>query len=140
MQQALANPELISLAAGFVDPVTLPIELAGAAVDDVLADPVEARRALQYGTNAGLPVLREALLDRFHAADQTTAAETGLNLDRLVITAGSNELLHLLGDTLFDPGDIVLCGAPEYFVFLGLLGNFSVRGDRRRHRRRWLDS
>lgn len=127
MHQALANPGLISLAAGFVDPATLPVELAGAAVDDVLADPAEARRALQYGTNAGLPELREALLERFLAADKTTAAETGLNLNHIVMTAGSNELLHLLGDTLFDPGDIVLCGAPEYFVFLGLLSNLSVR-------------
>ncbi|MBL9122503.1 MAG: PLP-dependent aminotransferase family protein [Planctomycetaceae bacterium] len=127
MHQALANPNLISLAAGFVDPATLPVELAGEAVAALLADPTEARRALQYGTNSGLAPLREALLERFHTADGTTPAETGLTLDNLVVTAGSNELLHLLADTLFDPGDIVLCGAPEYFVYLGVLGNLDVR-------------
>lgn len=127
MHQALANPDLISLAAGFVDPATLPVELAGEAVAALLADPSEARRALQYGTNSGLAPLREALLERFHTADGTTRAETGLTLDNLVVTAGSNELLHLLADTLFDPGDIVLCGAPEYFVYLGVLGNLDVR-------------
>lgn len=127
MHQALAHPELISLAAGFVDPATLPVELAGTAIQDLMSDPVEARRALQYGTNAGLPALRATLLDRFHAADGWTPAETGLTPENLVITAGSNELLHLIGDTLFDPGDIVLCGAPEYFVFLGMLSNLNVR-------------
>ena len=127
MQQALAHPELISLAAGFVDNETLPVELTKLALDDLLTNPTEARRALQYGTNAGFSPLRAMLLDRFHAADQTAAAETSLTLDQVVVTAGSNELLHLIGDTLFDPGDIVLCPAPDYFVFLGMLGNLSVR-------------
>jgi 2-aminoadipate transaminase len=131
MQQALAHPELISLAAGFVDNETLPVELTRLALDDLLANPTEARRALQYGTNAGFAPLRGMLLDRFHAADQAAAAETGLTLEQVVITAGSNELLHLIGDTLFDPGDIVLCPAPDYFVFLGMLGNLR-EGDRRR--------
>ena len=33
MSQALAHPELISLAAGFVDPMTLPGELVQAALE-----------------------------------------------------------------------------------------------------------
>jgi 2-aminoadipate transaminase len=127
MHQALTHPELISLAAGFVDPATLPIHMAGEAVQSLLADEAEARRALQYGTNAGLPTLRAAVLDRLHAADRLTPAETGLTPEQVVMTAGSNELLHLLGDTLFNPGDIVLCGAPEYFVFLGMVANLDVR-------------
>lgn len=127
MHQALAHPELISLAAGFVDNETLPVELTRLALDDLLSDPTRARRALQYGTNAGLPELRALVLERFHAADHLTAAETGLSQDQVIMTAGSNELLHLIGDTLLNPGDIVLCPAPDYFVFLGMLGNLSAR-------------
>ena len=44
-----------------------------------------------------------------------------------MLTAGSNQLLHLVGEVLFDPGDIVLCAAPTYFVFLGLLDGLGAR-------------
>src|SRR5690606_33027063 len=50
-----------------------------------------------------------------------------LHVDRVVLTAGSNQLLHLVTETLADPGDIVLCSAPSYFVYLGLLKNLGVR-------------
>ena len=33
------------------------------------------------------------------------------SLDQVVLTAGSNELLHLVCDTIINPGDIVLAGA-----------------------------
>ena len=39
----------------------------------------------------------------------------------VVLTAGSNQMLHLLADTLFDPGDIVFLRALTYFVYLGIL-------------------
>ena len=44
-----------------------------------------------------------------------------------MITAGSNQLLHLVADTLLDPGDIVLCAAPSYFVFMATLANVGAR-------------
>ena len=45
----------------------------------------------------------------------------------MVITAGSNQLLHLVADTLLDPGDIVLAAAPSYFVFMAALANVGAR-------------
>ena len=44
-----------------------------------------------------------------------------VSLDQIVVTAGSNQLLHLVSESLLDPGDIVLCASPTYFVYLGLL-------------------
>jgi len=67
MRLALARPELISLAAGFVDQATLPVEATRLASQDLLADELRARHALQYGTNAGYVPLREAVLERFIA-------------------------------------------------------------------------
>jgi 2-aminoadipate transaminase len=32
-----------------------------------------------------------------------------------------------VGDVLFDPGDLVICGAPSYYVYLGGLANLGVR-------------
>jgi 2-aminoadipate transaminase len=48
-------------------------------------------------------------------------------VEQTVVTAGSNQLLHLVCESLLDPGDIVLCSAPTYFVFLGTLANIGAR-------------
>lgn len=127
MQEALARPELISLAAGFVDQATLPVDAVRQATERALSDPATARAALQYGCTAGEPKLREILLERLAAADGFSPTDRGLSVDRIIATAGSNELLYLIGDTLVDPGDIVLCAAPSYFVYLGVLKNLGAR-------------
>jgi len=127
MHLALAHPNLISLAAGFVDQETLPVEPAREAIEAVLADAAGARAALQYGTTAGYPPLREAVLARLIDADDHPATEAKLSIDQVVVTAGSNQLLHLLNEALLDAGDIVLCAAPSYFVYLGMVGNGGAR-------------
>ena len=121
MAKTLAHPELISLAAGFVDTSGLPVETTLAAATAVLSDPARARAALQYGTTAGYVPLREAILDRLLVADRRSRSESGLSIDRVVMTAGSNQLLHHVGEVLLNPGDVVVCAAPSYFVFLGLV-------------------
>jgi 2-aminoadipate transaminase len=127
MARTLAQPELVSLAAGFVDHATLPVELTGDALREIWSDATKARAALQYGTNAGYPPLRQQILDRLLRADGLPAAPTRPWIEQVVVTAGSNQLLYLVGDTLLDPGDIVLCGSPTYYVFLGTLGNLGAR-------------
>ncbi len=127
MARSLAHPELISLAAGFVDQETLPVEPTRMAFEAVWSDPERARAALQYGTTIGHPPLRQALLDRTLQADGGTASELNLSVGQVVITAGSNQLLHLVSDILLDPGDIVIAAAPTYFVYMGTLGNLGAR-------------
>jgi len=127
MTLALADPTLISLAAGFVDQQTLPVEITAQAMEQVLSDPAEARATLQYGTTLGDARLRQQVLDRLRHADGNPEAERKLSIDQVVLTAGSNQLLYLVADALLDPGDIVLCATPTYFVFLGVLDNLSAR-------------
>jgi 2-aminoadipate transaminase len=127
MAKTLAQPELVSLAAGFVDYQTLPLEPARQALEAIWSEPSRTRTALQYGTTLGYPPLREAVLERMLEADGRTAAELNLSADQVVVTAGSNQVLFLAGDNLLDPGDIVICGAPSYFVFLGLVRNLGAR-------------
>jgi 2-aminoadipate transaminase len=127
MAQALARPELISLAAGFVDQATLPVEPTREALEAVFAGSSGGRAALQYGTTPGYWPLREALLARMRGADGDPPTEENLSPEQVVVTAGSNQLLHLVGETLLDPGDVVLCAAPSYFVFLGMLANLGAR-------------
>jgi 2-aminoadipate transaminase len=126
MRLALARPELISLAAGFVDQASLPVSETSEALNAVLQDAVRARAALQYGTNAGYLPLREIVLERMLKADGTTAGVVP-TVDQVILTAGSNQLLHLVGEVLLDASDIVLCAAPTYFVFLGLANSLGVK-------------
>ncbi len=126
MAQTLAHPELISLAAGFVDHDTLPVEPTRRAWEAIWSDPQLARAALQYGTTLGYPPLREAIVERMLDADRQCGHGFDVSPDQVVMTAGSNQLLFLVGDTLLDPGDLVICGAPSYFVFLGTLKNLGA--------------
>jgi 2-aminoadipate transaminase len=127
MAKTLAQPELVSLAAGFVDHQTLPVEPTRQALEAIWADPERARAGLQYGTTIGYGPLREAVLDRMLMADGCSRRELNVSVDQVVITAGSNQLLFLVSDVLLNPGDMVICGAPSYFVYLGTLGNLGVR-------------
>lgn len=127
MQMALANPGLISLAAGFVDQGSLPAEATRHAADAMLADPLEGRRALQYGTTIGDPALRSRLIEQLERNEGVPAGTFGEAIDRTVVTTGSQQLLYLIAEALLDPGDIVLVEAPTYFVFLGVLETRGAR-------------
>lgn len=131
MQQALDNPGLISLAAGFVDAGSLPAASTQSAALSLLSSPERAQAALQYGSVRGDTPLRELLLSRLlahDAADPEGPREpVAASQDQVVLTAGSNQLLALLADALLDPGDCVVCDAPSYFVFTGLVESVGGR-------------
>ena len=127
IQKALDNPGLISLAAGLVDEASLPCEEVAAAVVAIMADPATGRAALQYGSTQGLTSLREKVLDLVCSADGVQPSDIGLSPDRVVLTTGSQQLLYLLGEVLFDPGDIVITEAPSYFVYHSLLQSKGAR-------------
>ena len=125
MAHALDNPALISLAAGFVDGAALPITPIARAVEKLLADPRTARAALQYGTTQGHGPLRDKVLQHVRQLDgQMPSAATSADV---VITTGSQQLLCLLADILFDEGDIVITEAPSYFVYHSVLASNGVR-------------
>src|SRR5207302_8033966 len=93
----------------------------------LLGDDATAQAALQYGTTQGYVSLREKLLQRTAALDGCTAADLTLTPDDVVITTGSQQMLYLLSELLFDPGDIVITEAPSYFVFHGTMASVGVR-------------
>ena len=127
MAEALARPDLVSLAAGFVDQNYPANRGYSAGTCRVVVAARRARAALQYGTTIGHLPLREAIVARMAAADGAAGFRPAASLDQVVVTAGSNQLLHLVADTLLDPGDIVLCAAPSYFVFMATLANVGAR-------------
>jgi 2-aminoadipate transaminase len=131
MNRALAQPDLISLAAGFVDQPSLPVEATQSAALSVLANPERARLALQYGTTSGDAELRRQVLSRVRAQDRADphgpSEAAAPDLEQVMLAAGSNQILSLLADALLDPGDIVLCEAPTYFVFAGIVRGRGAR-------------
>jgi 2-aminoadipate transaminase len=127
IKKAIETPGLISVAAGLVDEGSLPAGEIAAAAAEVLADPATARAALQYGSTQGYAPLREKVLAEVCAADGVAPGDIGLSAADVVVTTGSQQLLYLLGEVLFDPGDIVITEAPSYFVYHSALGSHGVR-------------
>jgi len=121
MQQGVENPGCISLAAGLVDEDSLPAEPVREAVASLLSDTASARSSLQYGTTQGRLDLRGSLVEYMAAQEGLARESLGYDASRIVVTTGSQQLLSLLCETLLDPGDICIVGAPTYFVFLGCL-------------------
>ncbi len=124
MAEALKRPNLISLAAGFVDDQTLPQQAVADAAAQLLADPRTARAALQYGTTQGYPPLRQAICDHLNTLDATPGRYQAQDV---VVTTGSQQLLHLLTEVLIDPDSIVVTAWPTYFVYTGVLEAFGAR-------------
>ncbi|WP_153557474.1 aminotransferase-like domain-containing protein [Roseimaritima sediminicola] len=121
MADALDNPKLISLAAGFVDERSLPRKLVQRYAGRLLDDPHSGGQALQYGLAAGDRQLRQAIAARYFADRWPQRT------DAMILTTGSNQLLHLISECLLEPDDIVLCAAPTYFVYLAVLRDLGVR-------------
>jgi len=126
MTQAVANPDLISLAAGLVDYDTLPGDEARAILTRLLGEKRTAQIVMQYGTTEGLAALRQTLLEHMAALDGVTPADLNATADELVITTGSQQLLFILTDILVEPGDIVITEWPSYFVYTVALESFGA--------------
>jgi 2-aminoadipate transaminase len=127
MKQGLENRDVISLAAGFVDEVTLPVSLVRESIADILTDDAVGHGVLQYGTTAGFGPLRDNLLTHLARLENGSTSDLNVTSNEIVVTSGSQQLLQHLSDALFDPGDICLVAAPTYFVFLGTLNGVGAR-------------
>lgn len=130
MKLALERPDIVSLAAGFVDQQSLPVTSTTAAIAQILGDEQAGRSALQYGTTIGDEALRAILIERLELDHGATPGAYREAIARTVVTTGSAQLIYLIGEALFDPGDIVLVESPTYFVFLGPLETRGARAIR----------
>jgi len=127
MATALANPRLISLAAGFTDQASLPVQETREILQELLRSAKTGPAALQYGTTMGDPLLRELTTSRLKHLDQATGVSPALAPERMLITNGSQQMLYMVTEALCDPGDVVLVEDPSYFVYLGILQSHGVQ-------------
>jgi 2-aminoadipate transaminase len=126
MQMALSRPNLISLAAGFTDHESLPVNEVRALLDGILRSRRSGQRALQYGSTQGDPTLRRLTAHYFMRLDGL-ASSSAHSPERMIITNGSQQMLYMATEALCDPGDIVLVEDPTYFVYLGILQSHGLR-------------
>lgn len=122
---ALADPAIISLAAGLVDYATLPVDEVATHLPEVLR--AKGPAALQYGATGGLAALQREIFA--HLSRQEAAAGHALTAcgpEQVVVTTGSQQLLHILAEILLDRGDFVITCWPSYFVYTQALASFGA--------------
>ena len=127
MQQAVENPQVISLAAGLVDMETLPTSIVQQVIGEIMSSPALGKAALQYGTTPGYVKLRRLLMQHYADMEQQDANALDFDLEQVLLTTGSQQLLSLVCEVLFDPGDICIVAGPTYFVFAGNLAGVGAR-------------
>ena len=132
MHIALSRPKLISLAAGFTDNESLPVDEVRETLAEILRTKKSGQPALQYGSTQGDPVLRQLTAKHLQQQDGGAASAAVYSPERMILTNGSQQFLYMATEALCDPGDIVLVEDPTYFVYLGILQSrgAKVRGVR----------
>jgi 2-aminoadipate transaminase len=108
-------PGVLSMTGGFPNPATFPTD----ELDDIAARLVreDAAVALQYTPCAGIPSVRDYLVDRQEQLHGRRPEQA-----ELIVTSGGMECIALMCQALIDPGDAVTVEAPSY---LGALMAFA---------------
>ena len=112
----LDQPDILSFAGGIPDPGLFPAQEIQKGYDAILADPVLSRQALQYSVSEGYLPLRQWIAERM------TRDGMPCDADNIMLTAGSQQALDLIGKLFLTKGDTVMVARPTY---LGALQAFN---------------
>ena len=111
---AASRSDIISLSGGMPSIGNLPLDLVRKAASDAIEQ--EGVQALQYGSSPGRVQTRQVVCDLVADFD------IHITPDDVIVTAGAQEALDLLGKTFINPGDVIITEAPTY---VGALQAFS---------------
>lgn len=117
LMRLMRQPDVISFGGGVPDASLFPIEESAAAAARILSDPATGRVALQYSDSAGWFPLREWI------AGYMTDRGAPCGPDNILITAGSQQALDLIGRLFLSPGDRAIVERPAY---IGALRGFDA--------------
>jgi 2-aminoadipate transaminase len=108
-------PGVLSMTGGFPNPATFPTD----EIDEIAARLVrnDAAVALQYTPCAGIPSVREYLIDR-----QQQLQGRRPDHAELIVTSGGMECIALMCQALIDPGDAIAVEGPTYLGALMAFG------------------
>lgn len=113
-----SQPGVISFSGGLPAPDLFPIDELKDAADRVLTR--YGTQALQYGLSMGYPPLREYVAERL-----SVRGGIQLTADNILITAGSQQGLDVVGRVFLERDQHVVCSRPTY---LGALQAFNFYG------------
>ncbi|MBO9544225.1 PLP-dependent aminotransferase family protein [Caulobacter sp.] len=112
----LDQPDILSFAGGIPDPGLFPAEQIQAGYDAILGDAALSRQALQYSVSEGYLPLRQWIAERM------TRDGMPCEPHNIMLTAGSQQALDLIGKLFVSPDDTVVVARPTY---LGALQAFN---------------
>src|SRR5262245_9276703 len=111
LMKLLDDPGIISFAGGVPDPALFPASMIERVTADILRSGA-ATQALQYSNSEGYLPLRRWIA--FYMLDQRGVECAAENI---LVTAGSQQAIDLIGKLLVAPGDIVLVERPTFLGF-----------------------
>ncbi len=108
--KVIKQPGMISFAGGMPAPEVFPIDQFAEGSEKLIS---EGTSLLQYGTTEGYDPLRTFLA-------KWTAPRLGreVELDEMLLTTGSQQVLDLFAWAMIDPGDVVIVEDPSYMAAL----------------------
>lgn len=112
------RPEVMSFAGGLPAPELFPVQEIARAFNEVLA--TDGPGALQYGVTEGYGPLREWIMRRLQSRGVDASVE------RLLITAGSQQGIDLVARVLLGPGDTVIVENPSYLAALQVFSMYEA--------------
>lgn len=108
------HPDPISFASGSGDPQSFPADEFRKTLQGVMRR--DGNSALEYGDRRGYPPLRGTIAHILASQGLLASPEA------VLVTAGSQQALALVVQTLLKPGDVVLVESPTYSQGLELFG------------------
>jgi len=101
------DPDIISFGGGMPSPHSFPVKIVEKIAKKVLEK--HGPQALQYGPTEGITPLRELLIKRMEKTRNIKC-----NLNQILITTGSQQVLDLFPKILINPGDYIVVECPTY--------------------------
>lgn len=117
--KAAADPQIISFAGGLPASELFPVKEMKEAVDRVFAK--HGQEAMQYGAAKGVTALRKLI--QKHVKDKE---DVDAELENVLVTTGSEQVLDLVGKAFVDPGDTVLVEQPTYLCALDVFKTYGA--------------
>lgn len=115
--KVVKSGDILSMAGGMPSPESFPTNIISNITQRILEN--NGADALQYGTTKGYMDLRKELSKRLKQKLNVNIAP-----ENLIITAGSQQALYLIGRVFIDEGDFLITGAPTYLAALTAFKQF----------------
>jgi 2-aminoadipate transaminase len=120
VSKAIHGKKVLSFAGGMPHPSAFPHEIIGKLSAEILA--AHSAEALQYGNTVGYSPLLETL-----AGYMRGRGIAGTETKNVLVAAGSQQAIDLVGRILVDPGDLVLMESPGYPGASSIFENLGAR-------------